>query len=267
MMEGDDKYHKLQQNLSALGSLVVAFSGGVDSTFLLAAAQDVLANKVLAITVNTPYMASWEQHEANAIAIDMGIRHVVVEYPIFPNIQDNPPNRCYLCKKQLFTALVKEAKIKGYQHIADGTNVDDYDDIRPGIQALQELGVRSPLAESGLGKEDIRAYSRKMGLPTWNKPSYACLLSRLPFHTPVRADILNRIEQAEHLLRDIGFPDSRVRTHQDIARIEVPHNQLQKFIQKSSETALTRKLKKLGYRFVTLDLEGYKMGSFNNKNV
>jgi pyridinium-3,5-biscarboxylic acid mononucleotide sulfurtransferase len=266
MMKGDDKYHKLQQNLSTLGSLVVAFSGGVDSTFLLAAAKEVLRDDVLAVTVNTPYMASWEQHEANTIARDMGIRHLVIEYPIFPNIQDNPPNRCYLCKKQLFTALAEEAETRGYQYIADGTNVDDYEDIRPGIKALRELGVRSPLAESGLGKDDIRRYSKKMGLPTWNKPSYACLLSRLPFHTPVRQDLLNRIEQAEKLLRDIGFPDSRIRTHEDIARIEVPHEQLQEFIQKSSETDLPRKLRKLGYRFVTLDLEGYKMGSFNNKN-
>ncbi|HKL37806.1 MAG TPA: ATP-dependent sacrificial sulfur transferase LarE, partial [Bacteroidales bacterium] len=177
---------------------------------------------------------------------------------------DNPPERCYLCKQHIFSAILDEAKKEGFQHVVDGTNIDDYQDIRPGIRALRELGVRSPLADAGITKEEIRQYSKEMNLPTWNKPAYACLLSRIPFHTRIRQELLDRIEQAERLVRGAGFPAARVRTHEDIARIEVPPGQLKDFLEKASEEKLIRRMKELGYRYVTLDLEGYRMGSFND---
>ncbi|MBS3769474.1 MAG: ATP-dependent sacrificial sulfur transferase LarE [Bacteroidales bacterium] len=263
MVIHDKKYQELQHKLKQTGSLVVAFSGGVDSTFLLAAGKEALGNNILAITVSTPYVAGWEEEESREIAKNLGVEQIILEYPLFENIKNNPPQRCYLCKKQIFSAILEEAERRGYSYVADGTNVDDFQDIRPGIRALRELNVRSPLAEANLGKNDIRRFSKDMGLPTWDKPAYACLLSRLPFNTPIRQEVLDRIEEAEQLIRNAGFPAARVRTHEHIARIEIPPDEIQKFIQISSEKELPRKIKSLGYNYVTLDLEGYKMGSFN----
>jgi uncharacterized protein len=263
MMIQDEKYQELQQLLRKMGSMVVAFSGGVDSTFLLAAGKEALGENVLAVTVSTPYVAGWEKEESKEIARDLGVEHAILKYPLFENIKNNPPQRCYLCKKQIFTAILEEAERRGFAFVTDGTNVDDYQDIRPGIKALRELEIRSPLAEVNMGKDDIRRISKQMGLPTWDKPAYACLLSRLPFHTPIRQEILDRIEQAEQLVRNAGFPAARVRTHEDIARIEIPPEELQDFMQKSFEKGLPQKLKDMGYKYVTLDLEGYRMGSFN----
>lgn len=263
MMIHDKKYQDLQKILKQMGSVVVAFSGGVDSTFLLAAVKEVLGKNILAITVSTPYVAGWEKEEAKEISAGLGVKHAILKYPLFENIKNNPPQRCYLCKKQIFTAILEEAERRGYDAVVDGTNVDDYQDIRPGIKALKELKIKSPLAEANMKKNDIRRLSKEMGLPTWDKPAYACLLSRLPFHTPIRQEILDRIGKAEQLIRDAGFPAARVRTHEDIARIEIPSEALQEFMQKSFEEELPRKIKDLGYKFVTLDLEGYKMGSFN----
>ncbi len=243
--------------------MVVAFSGGVDSTFLLAAGKEALGENILAITVSTPYVAGWEKEESKEIAKDLGVEHTILKYPLFENIKNNPPQRCYLCKKQIFTAILEEAERRGFAFVADGTNVDDYQDIRPGIKALRELKISSPLAKANMGKDDIRRLSKEMDLPTWDKPAYACLLSRLPFHTPIHQEILDRIEHAEKVVRNAGFPAARVRTHDDIARIEIPAKELQEFMQKSFEKALPQKLKDLGYKYVTLDLEGYRMGSFN----
>ncbi|MFP4620070.1 MAG: ATP-dependent sacrificial sulfur transferase LarE [Bacteroidales bacterium] len=259
----DKKYQALQSNLKQLSSVVVAFSGGVDSTFLLAAGKEALGENVLAVTVSTPYVAGWEKEEAEEIADELGVEHIILKYPLFENIRDNPPQRCYLCKKQIFNAILGEAQRRGYQGVADGTNIDDYQDIRPGIKALRELHVKSPLAESNIGKNEIRRFSREMGLPTWDKPAYACLLSRLPFNTPIRQEILDRIEQAERLIRNAGFPAARVRTHEDIARIEIPPGRLQEFIKESIRKELPQQIKNFGYKYVTLDMEGYKMGSFN----
>lgn len=263
MMLQDKKYDDLQAKLKQMGSVVVAFSGGVDSTFLLAAGKEALGKNILAVTVSTPYVAGWEEKESKEIAYGLGVEQAILEYPLFENIKNNPPQRCYLCKKQIFSAILEEADRRGYNTVADGTNIDDYQDIRPGIKALRELNIKSPLAEANMGKDDIRRLSKEMGLPTWDKPAYACLLSRLPFHTPIRQEVLDRIEQAEQLIRNAGFPAARVRTHNDIARIELPPETLQKFMQKSFETGLPQKIKDLGYKYVTLDLEGYKMGSFN----
>lgn len=263
-MDKDLKYRRLQEELRNMGNLMVAFSGGVDSTFLLAAAKEALGGNVMAVTVSTPYVAGWEQEEALQIARDLEVRHKVIEHAVFDDIRDNPPQRCYLCKQHIFTLILGEANKLGFRHVADGTNVDDYQDIRPGIRALRELGVLSPLADRGITKQDIRDLSKDMGLATWDKPAYACLLSRLPYHTTIRQDLLERIEQAELLVRKAGFPAARVRTHEDIARIEVPPAQLEVFLRKAAQLKLAQQLKKLGYTYVTLDLEGYRMGSFND---
>lgn len=262
-MNRHEKYQELERRLAELGSLMVAFSGGVDSTFLLAVAQRVLGENVMAVTVSTPYMAGWEQDEALQLAEQLKVHHHLIRHPVFDEIIDNPPNRCYLCKRNLFVSIFKVAREKGFNHVADGTNTDDYQDIRPGIRALRELGVVSPLADSRITKQDIREFSREMGLSTWDKPAYACLLSRLPFHTRITQEVLHRIERAEELVRTAGFPAARVRTHHDIARIEVPPGQLEAFLKTASNHQLVRQIKELGYKYVTLDLEGYRMGSFN----
>ena len=261
------KYQQLEHHLERLDQVVVAFSGGVDSTFLLAAAQKVLGQKVLAITISTPYIAQWEQQEAQKLARQLGVKYEVIQHEIFRDILNNPPQRCYLCKKHLFTLLQEVATERGYQWVIDGTNVDDYQDIRPGIRALKELGVRSPLAEMEITKEEIRQWSRQMGLPTWNKPAYACLLTRLPYDTPIHQELLDRIEKAEGLVRQAGFQAARGRTHQDIARIEAPPEQLEAFLQTARKQDLVTQLKALGYQYVTLDMEGYRMGSFNEPKI
>jgi uncharacterized protein len=259
-----EKYRELSEYLKSMDSLVVAFSGGVDSAFLLKAAKDVLEEKVVAYTVASPYHLRWELKEAISLAEEMGVKQIVKEQDrILPEIRNNPSDRCYRCKKALFTEIVKFAGEQGFAYVADGTNADDTADYRPGIKALQELKVSSPLLETGFTKKDIRILSREMGLPTWNKPAYACLLSRIPYGQEIREADLRKIEKAESYMMDAGFRNVRVRLHGDMARIEVPADERSKLFDTELLDRLAENIKGFGFTYVTLDLQGYRRGSLN----
>jgi pyridinium-3,5-biscarboxylic acid mononucleotide sulfurtransferase len=252
------KYRKLVSYLSDLGNAAVAFSGGVDSTFLLKAAVDALGDKVIALTVKSPYIPEWEVDEAVDFARRLGVKHLVIESPLTEEIIHNPENRCYLCKRYIFKKLWQVTAEKGFSNLLDGTNSDDSSDSRPGMKALKELNVLSPLKENGFGKKDIRRYSKILGLPTWEKPAYACLLTRIPYNTGVEDAMLTRIEKAEKFLIDSGIKAVRVRVNGDMARIEVDPSLIKKVIEKNRYKAINQKLKDLGFKYVTLDLGGYR---------
>lgn len=263
----DAKYKQLLKTLKELGNAAIAFSGGVDSTFLLFTAKKALGDKVLAFTIKTPYIPDWELEEARIFCKERGIKHRIIHAQIIEEILNNPKNRCYLCKKHVFTRLKAEALREGYTHLLDGTNADDTGDYRPGMVALQEVGVESPLLQNGITKTDVRRLSRLLGLSTADKPSYACLLTRLPYDYEVRIEELRRIEKAELYLGTLGYKASRVRNHGKIARIEIEKEKLQEFLATKAVAKIIPYFKSLGYEFITLDLEGYRMGSFNaNQN-
>lgn len=258
-MDGD--HTRLVDYLRTLGPSAVAFSGGVDSSLLVALAHEAYGEEALALTVAAPQMARWEIEEARQLARSLGVRHRVVDLPLLPAIRDNPPERCYLCKRALFRELRDLAAMAGLAGLLDGTNRDDLGDHRPGLRALRELGISSPLAACGLTKADVRALSRRLGLPTWDKPAYACLLTRLPHGTAVTEEALRRIETGERLLIELGYPGVRVRTHGDLARIEIDPAEHPRLLGEAG--AIASRLQHLGYRHVTLDLLGYRSGSMN----
>ena len=254
----------LHSLLTSYGRLAVGFSGGVDSTFLLWSALEALgSDNVLAIIADTPTLPRFEFASALQCAEQMGAYTLVVT----PNELDdpayvaNPPDRCYLCKRRIFGMIKEAANEQGFDIVLDGANVDDAADHRPGQRAAQELGVKSPLAEAGLTKAEIRAASVEAGLPTAQRPSNACLATRIPSGTPITRENLSRIERAEAVLHDMGFALCRVRHHGDVARIEVPACDIEEAVHK--RLVISEALKATGYRFVALDLEGYKMGSMN----
>ncbi|KAF0234417.1 MAG: hypothetical protein FD177_798 [Desulfovibrionaceae bacterium] len=261
----DEKYRDLLDGLHSLERVVVAFSGGLDSTFLLHAARQALRDGVLAVTISTSYMAQAEIEEAASAAQAMQAAHRVLDVPFPELLRDNPPERCYLCKKALFTLLTKVAAAENIGHVLDGTNLDDLDDYRPGLRALGELGVKSPLLTAGLTKQDIRDLSREHGLASWDKPAAACLLSRIPHGTRIEDAELRRIDQAEQFLKELGFAAVRLRSHGGLARIEVPREQLPELIEADRRCGIDSRLKALGYRHVAVDLAGYRMGSLNVK--
>lgn len=260
-----EKGLRLLGSLRSLERAVVAFSGGLDSTFLLHAARQALGDGVLAVTLATPYTPKAELEEAKAAAAAMGVRHVLLETPIPEALRANPPERCYLCKKSLFGLVLEAARREGIAHVLDGTNVDDLGDHRPGIKALGELGIRSPLLLEALTKQDIRELSRLHGLAGWDKPASACLLTRLPHGARVEEAELRRIDEAEQYLRKLGFPAVRLRSHGDVARIEVPPDRVADVAAADRRHGIDARLKALGYRHVAVDLAGYRMGSLNER--
>lgn len=265
-MDGGDlyqKFHCLRSLLEKMGSVLVAYSGGVDSTFLLKVAHEVLREKAVAVTACSETYPARELEEAMTMAREIGVRHLTIisEELDIPGFSQNPPDRCYFCKTELFSKLQKLAKEEGLQWIVDGTNLDDMGDHRPGRKAAQEMGIRSPLLESGLRKEEIRALSRELGLPTWEKPSMACLSSRFPYGTPITRERLRMVNAAEEYLHGLGFRQVRVRHHGEIARIEVEKGEIPHLLENAGVVA--QHLKKVGYTYVTIDLEGYRSGSLN----
>jgi pyridinium-3,5-biscarboxylic acid mononucleotide sulfurtransferase len=259
------KYTNLQNYIKGLGKVAVAFSGGVDSTFLLKTAQLALGSNVLAISVKTPYIPGWEMEEAVHFARSQNIRHKVFEYPFLNPLKDNPKDRCYTCKYHLFKFMANEIAKDGYTVLLDGTNFDDLKEYRPGLQALRDLKIQSPLLEFKFTKDEIRKLSAKLDLPTANKPAYACLLTRIPYNTEVTISDLRRIELAEKFLHGLGFHGARVRAHGSLARIEVQKEDLPKMINLDLFRKISLELKAIGYTFVSLDMDGYRTGSYNEE--
>lgn len=261
----EEKLRNLLDALSGMGRALVAFSGGLDSTFLLHAAREALGEGALAATIVTAYMPEAEREDAVKAAKEMGARHLLLEVPFPEILRHNPPERCYLCKRTLFGLLREAAAAEGVAHVLDGTNLDDLDDYRPGMKALGELGIESPLLAAGLTKREIRELSRERGLPTWDKPAGACLLSRIPHGVVVEDAELRRIDQAETFLKGLGFSAVRLRSHGDLARIEVPRELVGELVEADRRHGIDARLKTLGYRHVAVDLGGYRMGSLNEK--
>ena len=259
----DQKSLKLDSILKDLKSFVVAFSGGVDSSFLLHRAHTVKKSGVIALTIRTPYIPSREINEAVEFTNSYGIKHKIIDIAFPEMIRNNPIDRCYLCKKTIFTDLLSFAAENNYKFVIDGTNADDTGDFRPGIAALKELGIRSPLLESGLTKKDIRKLARAADLDIWDRPAMACLLTRIPYDTDISEGSLRLVEDAENMLFELGYPGTRVRIHGNLARIECMPGYIEKIIRNPDKEHIISNLKKIGFRYVSLDLEGYRTGSSN----
>ena len=264
-MNIDEKYQKLQEYLKSLGSVAIAFSGGVDSTFLLKTAHDVLGSRVIAVTARSCSFPERELREARKFCEEQGITHVICdsEELNIEGFRKNPVNRCYLCKRELFEKIWAIAREKHLETVAEGSNTDDNGDYRPGLIAVAELNVKSPLREAELCKEEIRELSRRMGLSTWDKQSFACLSSRFVYGETIDEKKLGMVDQAEQLLLDLGFRQVRVRIHGMMARIEVLPEELPRIVEKNFREQITEKFRELGFSYVTLDLEGYRTGSMN----
>jgi pyridinium-3,5-biscarboxylic acid mononucleotide sulfurtransferase len=258
------KKQKLLDVLREMGGCVIGFSGGVDSTFLFAVAASVLGEHAVAVTATSETYPERELREAKELAAKIGGRHrvIVSEELDIPGFAQNPTDRCYHCKKELFTKLRAIAEEEGVGHVADGSNVDDRGDYRPGRRALRELGVRSPLEEAGLDKQDIRELSKALDLPTWDKPSFACLSSRFPYGIQITREKLTVVGRAEEGLRELGFRTVRVRHHGDVARLELGPDEFARAINGVRDEVI-RTVKEAGYTYVALDLQGYRTGAMN----
>ena len=261
----DEKLERLKRRLKSLGSVAVAFSGGVDSTFLLKTAHDVLGDHAMAVTANFCFFPKRELAQARAFCESAGIRHVACAPEQFriDGFAHNPPNRCYLCKKELMGKLIRTAEEQRMAYVVEGSNLDDEGDYRPGLRAVAELGVKSPLRETGFYKSEIRRLSREMGLPTWDKPSCACLASRFVYGEPITAEKLSMVERAEQLLLDHGFCQIRVRVHGNLARIEAPPEDFPGLLREDIRRSIVERFSELGFCYVSMDLKGYRLGSMN----
>jgi len=259
------KERRLVDTLAGLESVIVAFSGGVDSAYLACMAARVLGPRALAVTADSPSYPEHHRRMALRVVRAFALVHEFVRTSELerPDYRANPANRCYYCKHELFTRLTELAAARGFQHVIDGNNADDRGDYRPGRQAAREFGVRSPLDEVEMGKAEIRALSRRLGLPTWEEPASACLSSRIPYHSEVTGEKLRQIEDAEAALRALGFRVCRVRHHDALARVELGADEIARALEPGLRADIVRALRALGYAHVTIDLEGYRSGSLN----
>ena len=261
----EKKFLKLKKIIKEMDSMVIAFSGGTDSSFLLAVAAQSPGMNVIAATAKSPTYPERELKEAKTTANKLGCRHMIISTDELEieEYANNHKNRCYFCKKELFMKLLSIKNKYKFNFVADGTNYDDLNKYRPGLQALKELGIRSPLAEAGLTKEEIRQYSSLLNLPTWNKPDLSCLASRLPYGEKISKSVLKKIEKAEDFLYSLGFRQIRIRYHHPIARIELGKDEIPGILQCNNMEKIIRRLKKMGFEYITLDLEGYRTGSMD----
>lgn len=261
----NDKLDRLKCILQGYGSVLVAFSGGVDSSLLLKVAADTLPGRVVAFTEDSPLHQSWELDESRTLAESLGIRQMVVTSTELgnPAFAANPPDRCYICKKDIFSRAVETAKELGLAQVVDGSNQDDLGEYRPGRKALEELEIRSPLVEAGFTKADIRAASKTLGLSSWNRQSLACLASRFPYDTTITVERLRQVESCETFLRREGFSVFRVRCHGDTARIEVAGDEMDRLIRSPLKERVVAHFKGAGFRYVTIDIEGFRSGSMD----
>lgn len=264
--EIDAKYELLKKLIKELGSVVVGFSGGVDSTFLSKVCHDILGDKAIAVTLVSPMIPKWDIDDSKLFTSEISMEQVLVEEKTISHaVSLNPVNRCYHCKKKEFGSIIEIARKRGIIHVLDGSNADDNNDYRPGAKAMEELNIISPLKIVCLTKAEIRQLSHKLELPTWDKPAYACLASRIPYGEEITIEKLNKIEKAELYLHSLGFYQVRVRNHGDIARIELNADERSGFCKPETMDQVSKKLKELGFLYVCFELEGYTMGSLNKK--
>ena len=261
------KYEHLKSYLKTMDSVAVAYSSGVDSTFLLQIAKEVLGDRVLAVTASSEAFPRRELEAAKEFCRKEQIRHIIFDFPALElaEFRRNPENRCYFCKKAIFEEISRIARENGIKKVAEGSNLDDNRDYRPGMQAIRELGIKSPLRFAQLNKQEIRELSRQMGLPAWDKPSYACLASRFTYNEAITAEKLHMVEEAEELLLKLGFAQMRVRVHGQMARIEVLPQDFERLVEENIRSMIVQTLKGLGFAYVSLDLEGYRTGSMNER--
>ena len=264
-MNIDEKYELLKSKLRDMGKVVIAYSGGVDSNFLLKVASDELGENAIAVTIHAMMHSDREIEESKNYAKEFGVNHIVVNIDNFKveKFIENNSDRCYHCKKEVFKVVKEIAAKHNIKYVLDGTNLDDLSDFRPGLKALEELNIIGPLKECGLTKDDIRQLSKDMELNTHNKPAFACLATRIPYGTKITKELLKKIEKSEEYLISVRFKQFRVRAHNDIARIEVGKDEIHKFFNEDLLNKTNKKLKEIGFKYVTLDMAGYEMGSMN----